>query len=180
MSTSALILVSGSFLALMAVVAGWLFRTASAPFLVKMIIPISLMVLACATPYQLPSILGWPVETTFASLPAQAELLAFHPYDDEKMVYLWLQPPASGPCGNEHYGECLQPRAYSVELTDDLKNTLRQVQKAKADGAPAMLAKKGKPRVKRPHQQYSDMDGGEGPYTLLPNAFALPKKDTPQ
>jgi hypothetical protein len=46
MSTASLILGAGAFLALLAVIAAWLFRTASAPLLIKIIIPISLMVLA--------------------------------------------------------------------------------------------------------------------------------------
>lgn len=163
MSTASLILVSGLFLALMAVVAAWLFKTASAPFFLKIVIPISLMVLACATPYQLPSILGWPVETAFASLPQQAELISFVPRDADKKVDLWLV--TDGP-----------PRAYEVTLTDGLKDTLRQAQKAQAAGQRTMLAKAGKPGVvKRPG--YMDIDGGQSPYTLLPNAFHLPSKD---
>ena len=167
MSTTALILVSGAFLALMAVVAAWLFRTANAPFFAKIIIPVSLMILACATPFKLPAILGWPVETTFAALPDKAELIAFLPYDDEKQVSLWLMPDGEP-----------QPRAYSVEMTDDLKDTLRKAQKAKADGGRTVLAKVAKAAgKKRPHQQYSDIDGGNSPYVLQDSAFSLPRKN---
>lgn len=165
MSTTWLILVSGSFLALMAVVGAWLFRTSSAPFIVKIIIPASLMILACVTPYQLPSILGWPVETTFASLPPQAELIGIVEHAEAKTVDLWLMPDGAP-----------QPRAYSVELTEELKKTLRQAQKARADGARAILAKVAKPSGKKRPPGYMYIDGGNAPYTLLPNAFQLPKK----
>ena len=167
MSTTALVLVSSAFLALMVVVAAWLFRTANAPFFAKIIIPTTLMILGCWAPFKLPAILGWPVETTFASLPQQAELIAFYPYEDEKKVSLWLMPDGEP-----------QPRAYSVEMTDDLKDTLRKAQKAKADGGRTVLAKVAKPAgKKRPHQPYGDIDGGNSPYVLQDSAFSLPRKN---
>ena len=39
-----------------------------------------------------------------------------------------------------------------------------------------MLAKVEKPGGKK-HPGYIDIDGGDAPYTLLPDAFQLPKKD---
>lgn len=166
MSTESLIYVSGAFLALMAVVAAWLFKSASAPFAFKIIIPISLMALACATPFQLPSILGWPVETTLASLPQQAELIGFVPHDDEKKVVLWLMREG-----------VKEPRAYEVEETDALKKTLASAKKAQAAGQRTELAKGGgKPRS----PAYMNLDGGEAPYELLPDALHLPSKGDAQ
>ena len=99
-----------------------------------------------------------------ADLPQQAELLAFLPYEDEKKVDLWLRE------GNN------QPRAYSIPLTDDLKDTLRKAKSKLAGGERAELAKKGKSGKPRP-PGYIDIDGGKAPYELLPDAFSLPKKD---
>jgi len=166
MSMTSIILIPGAYLALLAVIGAWLFRTSSAPLFAKIIIPASLMILGCWAPFELPAILGWPIETTFAALPDKAELIAFLPYDDEKQVSLWLMPDGAP-----------QPRAYSVEMTDDLKDTLRKAQKAKADGGRTVLAKVAKPAgKKRPHQQYSDIDGGNSPYVLQDGAFSLPPK----
>jgi hypothetical protein len=153
------------FYLLAAVVASALLRTASTPFAVKVIVPSCLVALACVTYVTLPEMFGFPVETSFSALPPHVELIAYVPHDDEKKVDLWLVREGSP-----------QPRSYSVELTDDLKDTLRKAQKAKADGSRVMLTK-GKPGKKRPHEQYSDIDGGESPYVLQENAFQLPSKD---
>jgi hypothetical protein len=165
---SSLTITISLFYLLVAIIASAMLRTSSAPFAVKIIVPSLVVALACFTYKTLPEMFGFPVETDFASLPRQAELIAFHPYDDEKKVDLWLA----------REGEP-QPRAYSVELTDDLKDTLRKAQKTKNDGGRAMLAKVAKPSgQKRP--SYTGIDGGNAPYTLLPNAFTLPKKDSAQ
>lgn len=155
----------GLFYLLMAVIALALFRTAAMSMLSKTTIMMLIVVTACSTFYTLPGAFGYPVETVFSALPQQAELISFHPYDDEKRVDLWLMPEGAP-----------QPRAYSVELTDELKNTLRQAQKAKADGARAMLAKAAKPSGKN-RPGYMGIDGGTAPYVLLPDSFSLPKKD---
>lgn len=153
---------------LVAIIAAALARTASASLMSKMFAMGLIVGLACYTWYTLPGAFGYPVETVFSALPQQAELIAFHPYEDDKKVDLWLMPEGAP-----------QPRAYSVELTDELKNTLRQAQKAKADGARAMLAKVAKPSGKQ-RPGYMGIDGGGAPYVLLPNAFSLPKKDGQQ
>lgn len=153
----------------MGVIASAVLITSSAHFAVKIIVPSLIVVLACVTYKKLPDILGFPVETTFAYLPQQAELISFVPSEDEKKVSLWLMPEGAP-----------QPRAYSVELTEDLKSTLRQAKKQKADGARTMLAKKAKPSGNKRPPGYMDIDGGNAPYVLLPNAFNLPKKDDVQ
>jgi hypothetical protein len=143
-------------------------RSSSAPVVIKVVAMSLIVALACITYETLPGLFGYPVETAFASLPEKAELIAFVPHDEDKKVSLWLMRDGAA-----------EPRAYSVELTDDLKDTLRKAQKAKADGGRAMLAK-GQPGPKRPHQQYSNVDGGDSPYILLPAAFQLPAKEAAQ
>lgn len=154
----------------MGAVASWLLRTSSAHLIIKTAVPSLIVILACATYFTLPDAFGYPVEVAFSSLPQQAELIAFLPHDRDKKVDIWLLKDGQS-----------QPRAYSVELTESLKNTLRQAQQAIAGGQRAMLAKKGKPGKGKEHgQDYIDVDGGNAPYTLLENAFALPKKDGEQ
>src|SRR6185503_17638218 len=126
-------------------------------------VPTLLVALACGTYRTLPDAFAYPVETDFASLPQQAELIAFVPHDDDKRVDIWLRTDAS------------EPRVYSVELTDSLKRTLREAQKAQAQGERTMLAKGGKPRGGRP--SLINIDGGNAPYEILPNAFQLPSKE---
>jgi hypothetical protein len=157
------------FCLLMSVIASAMLRTSSARFAVKMIVPAIVVGLVCVTSLELPSVFGYPVETAFASLPEKAELIAFVSHDEDKKVSLWLMRDGAA-----------EPRAYSVELTESLKKTLQQAQKAKGAGERTMLAKGGKPGNKRPHQQYSNIDGGDSPYILLPAAFQLPAKEAAQ
>lgn len=160
---TALLLFFGLFYLFGGLVASYVLRTANAPLFVKVAVPAALVALACVTWKTLPQLFGYPVETAFAALPQQAELIAFVPHEEEKTVDVWLI--ADG---------LRQPRAYSVPLTDDLKDTLKKAQKQAADGGRAVLRKKdkGKPN----HPAYTDKDGGEAPYELLPEAFSLPKK----
>ncbi len=162
---SSLTISLGLFYLLMAAIAWWVLRSATVHLAVKIIVPCLLLVLTIATYLTLPGAFGYPVGTTFSTLPQQAELIAFHPYDDEKMVDLWLLQEGAR-----------EPRAYSVPMTDDLKETLRKAKKAKADGGRTMLAKAPKAAGKK-RPAYMDIDGGESSYVLLPNAFQLPKKD---
>ena len=60
----------------MGVIASAVLITSSAHFAVKIIVPSLIVVLVCVTYEYLPDILGFPVETTFAHLPQQAELIA--------------------------------------------------------------------------------------------------------
>jgi len=160
---SSLTISIGLFYLLAAVAASALLRTSSARFAVKIAVPTLLVALACVTYRTLPDAFGYPVETAFASLPHDAELIAFVPHDEDKKVDLWLKADAS------------EPRVYSVELTDSLKRTLREAQEAQAQGRRTMLAKGGKPRGGRP--SLMNIDGGDAPYELLPNAFQLPSKE---
>ena len=160
---SSLTISIGLFYLIAAVAASALLRTSSARFAVKIAVPTLLVALACGTYRTLPDAFGYPVETAFASLPQQAELIAFVPYDEDKRVDIWLRTDAS------------EPRVYSVELTDGLKRTLREAQQAQAQGRRTMLAKGGKPRGGRP--SVINIDGGDAPYELLPDAFSLPSKE---
>lgn len=165
MTTSPLIITIGLFVLLAVVIMANLFKTSSASVLSKVAIPSLLLLLTCAAVDTLPSILGYPLETSLASLPQRAELIAFHPYDNEKQIDLWLMPDGAK-----------QPRAYSIPLTDELKKTLSEAKQKMANGERVELAKKGKAGKPRP-PGYIDIDGGSAPYELLPDAFNLPKKD---
>jgi hypothetical protein len=156
-------LMLGAFMLLMLVTAGYLFRTTAAPLWMKLAIPSLALLISWWTPTQVAALMGYPFATDFASLPQTAELVAFVPHDEEQRVDLWLREGSK------------DPRSYSIPLTDGLKATLQQAKAALAHG-PVAVGKKSKPGKKRPHQ-FGDIDGGNAPYTLLDNAFSLPKKD---
>ena len=144
-------------------VSAWVYRSSTAPIGAKLIVPACLVLLAVLTPFRVLTLMGYPMPASMRDMPQRAELLAFLPYDDDKRVDLWLRE------GNA------QPRAYDIELTDAMKKTLRQAQSEQEQGNQVMLAKKGK--VGTPRQGYIDIDGGDAPYELSPDAFALPSKD---
>lgn len=175
---SSLTITLGLFYLTTAAIASWVLRTSSASLVIKIIVPTLIVVLACSTYLALPTVFGYPVEMAFAALPQQAELISFVPHDETQTVDLWLQSPASGPCGSALYGDCPHPRAYEVILTEDLKKTLRQAQEAQGRGERTMLAKGVAGKSDR--QGYIGIDGGEAPYVLLKSAFALPAKGASQ
>lgn len=156
----------GLFYLLMAAIAWWVLRASSVHLAVKIVVPVAVLALVCATWFTIPEILGFPLDTAFTALPTQAELIGFVPHEDEKRVDVWLIAEGQK-----------QPRAYSIELTESLKDTLRKAQKAQAEGGRAVLAKGG--QKKRP-PGYTAIDGGSAPYELLPNAFNLPAKGAAQ
>lgn len=125
----------GAFLALIALIAliaGWLFRSSTAWLGWKLILPAAIVALALYTPYAISGLLGLPVPTTMASLPESAQLLAFVPHDEDKLVDVWL---LDGPI----------PRAYQVLLDKPLKKLLQEAQGEMAAGRPVFLRKKAKP-----------------------------------
>lgn len=169
----------GIFLAANVTIAAWLFRSSSAPFAAKIMLPTLVVVLACYTPWTINSMLGYPTETAEASLPDNAQLIAFVPHDAEKRVTLWLRT------GDD-------PRAYDTVLSGGLKRELRKAKDAMAQGRPAMLRRRGgEPGQGKGHsgqgegnghQQVGDPlgigDDGEGPYILDQSAMtALPPKE---
>ena len=156
----------GIFMVLMAAVSSWLFRSAPVHTLVKISYFVLLTCLACWVPFQLSSLLGYPVQTEVDSLPMRAEFIALVPHDDDHKVDLWLREDGRG-----------SPRAFTITLTDALKKTLRQAQREQAQDGRAMLVKAGK--EKRPYG-YIDIDGGKAPYELDLNAFSLPNKGPEQ
>jgi hypothetical protein len=176
---SAFSLCFGLTMALMAAIAGWLFRTSSAPLIAKLAIPALMTALACVTPLTVNRLLGLPVTIDFDALPQAAELVAFVPTDGERSVDLWLVD-CSDACAPP-------PRAYETVLNEGLKQTLREAQAAMEKGGRVMLRKRGKGGAK------GGQDGdakGSGPrgvtnimtddhpgYEIDPSAFGLPAKD---
>ena len=120
----------GALLACMAVVAAWLFRTASAPMAVKMVVPLSAVALACYTPFKVNALLGYPAAVTFRELPEKAELVAYIPQDEAGLVDLWLRLDPS-----------LPPRAFETRLTSGMKAALRAASTALMRGRPVALKK---------------------------------------
>jgi hypothetical protein len=96
----------GSMLLVAALIASWLFRSSAAPLIAKLTVPALIVALACAAPYQVNAMLGFPTTAPPATLPAQAELLAFVSHDDDERVDLWLRE-SNAP-----------PRAYEITLND--------------------------------------------------------------
>jgi hypothetical protein len=119
----------GLALVLQALVAAWLFRTARTWIGWKLVIPASLVVLACWTPYTAKAIMGLPVETAMAALPQEARLVAFFPHDQDGLVDIWL---ANGPV----------PRAYEITLDKATKSMLRAAAVDLAQGRPVFLRKR--------------------------------------
>lgn len=160
---SSFILLLGSFMLAAGLIAAWMFRGSTAPLWTKIIVPAVLTILACATPFEVRAIMGFPVDADLRSLPERAELLAFFAKDDDKLVDLWMK-----------HGDS-PPRAYEVVLDAKLKQTLREAQNKLGHGSRVMLKKKGVKGRERPGM--SDIDGGPAPYQLDDSAYALPNKD---
>lgn len=144
----------GSFLALMAVVSGWLFRTSSAPLWLKLAIPTLTVIVACVTPFSIAGLLGFPVPSTMAALPDHVKLIAFVTQDDERSVDLWLT----------HDG---RPRAYEVTLDQDLKKTLREAAAQMGQGKPVFLHKP----IKKGPSGNATQDGAKAGVTQIQDDY---------
>ena len=159
----------GLILTLTAVIAGWVFRSSTAPLLAKLLLPTTLVGLACAAPLEVNPMLGLPVSVSIKSLPDEAELLAFLPHDERHLVDLWLLA-GDGP-----------PRSYETTLDESLKKTLRKARDEMAQGRPAILRKRGaqqgmKQQVRSADQ--SDPRDDQTEYVLDESARSeLPPKD---
>ena len=149
---------AGLFLALMGLIAIWLFRESGAPFALKLAVPVLIIILACVTPDKVSALMGYPAFVQFSALPKQAELVAFVPNDEAKLVDLWLRVGANA------------PRAYEVVMTDGMKQTLRDAGEKLAHGE-RVGVRKG-----HPHTGVTDIETPEAPYTLSDDVFSLPRK----
>ncbi|HKN27740.1 MAG TPA: hypothetical protein VJY34_07590 [Roseiarcus sp.] len=127
---STFVLTYGFMLVTMAVMASWLFRSSSAPLWAKVGLPILIVALACVTPLEVNPMMGLPVTASPQALPERAQLIAFVPHDEAKLVDLWLRCD-EGP-----------PRSYETQLDERMKKTLRQAQQEMDSGRLAMLAKR--------------------------------------
>jgi hypothetical protein len=155
----------GSLLALMTLIAAWLFRTASAPLWAKVAVPSLAVALGCYAPFAVSGMMGFPVPVGFDELPDHAELVAFAPRDAEKRVDLWLRTSQA-------------PRAYEAALTEQMKKTLHQAAEEIGHGRPAVLTKLGKAsRNKSGGQDVLRVGGDEGMYVLNANSTGLPPKE---
>ena len=163
--TSSFALCLGIFLTISAAVSGLVFRLTPIPLAIRLAVPAVLVVLACWIWKEVPSILGYPVVTAYEALPQKAELIAFIPHENvtPKTVDLIL---------SENGGD---PRMYRTELTEGIKKMLKDAADEQRKGNRTEIGKK-KLAKKPAGQAYVDTDGGEAPYELLDNAFALPHK----
>ncbi len=127
---STFVLTFGLMLASMAVMAAWLFRSASAPIWAKVGLPVFIVALACVAPIEVNPMMGLPVSISVEALPDRAQLIAFLPHDEAKLVDLWLRCD-DGP-----------PRSYETRLDERMKKTLSQARQEMDNGRPAMLAKR--------------------------------------
>lgn len=127
---SAFVLTYGLILVSMAVMASWLFRSAGAPLWAKVGLPVLIVALACVTPLEVNPMMGLPVTASTEALPQRAQLIAFVPHDDAKLVDLWLRCDG-GP-----------PRSYETTLDERMMKTLREARQELDNGRPAMLAKR--------------------------------------
>lgn len=161
---SAFTLEFGVLLALMALIAAWLFRTSSAPLWMRLVIPAIMVALACYSPWRIAALLGYPASASLADLPQKAQLIAFVPHDDTGLVDLWLR---SGDV----------PRAYEVKLDDQLKKTLRAAAERMARGGQVILKKAplGKGGRKTAHDPNGL--GDDDTNYVLEDVQQLPAKD---
>ena len=146
-----------------ALIASWLFRSSGAPLGAKIVVPALIVALACATPYQVNAMLGFPILAPLAGLPTCAELIAFVALDNDARVDLWMRQ-GGGP-----------PRAYETTMNDKLKQTLLKA-RSKLDRGGRVMLVKTQPGTKRTgitQQRASD----EIDYQLDDSAFLLPQKD---
>ena len=51
----------GCLLLVIALIGSWVFRSSAAPLIAKIVVPTLLAALACTTPYQVNSMLGFPI-----------------------------------------------------------------------------------------------------------------------
>ena len=147
----------GLMLGLTAVIAGWVFRSSTAPLVYKVVLPTVLMGAACAAPFMISPMMGLPVSASLGSLPDKAELLAFLPHDETHLVDLWLLSD-QGP-----------PRSYETRLDEKMKKTLREAQNEMSRGRPAVLKKQaGKATGRRAQSSgdYSDLPDAQTEYVL--------------
>ena len=152
----------GCLLLVIALIGSWVFRSSAAPLIAKIVVPALLAALACTTPYQVNSMLGFPISAPPAALPTHAELIAFATLNDDRRVDLWLRQ-SDGP-----------PRAFETRLDDKLKRTLREAQIRLDHGGRAMLVK-ARMGAKQTGVRES---APEGPgYELDDSLFSLPPKD---
>ena len=106
---------------------------------------------------------GLPVTVSIQALPERAQLIAFLPHDEAKLVDLWLRCD-DGP-----------PRSYETTLDERMKKTLRQAREEMDSGRPAMLAKR-KPATGSANDLASAQDENE--YVLDDSVrSALPPKE---
>lgn len=152
----------GSMLLMLALIASWLFRSSGAPVVVKIVVPGVIVALACATPYQVNAMLGFPFSAPLTALPARAELVAFVAVDNDARVDLWLRQGGA------------PPRAYETMMNDKLKQILRHAQSKLGHGGRVMLVKT-QPGTKRTGVTEQRASGEPG-YQLDDSAFSLPQK----
>lgn len=158
---SAFSLSLGLFMLLVGTVAAWIFKTTNAPFPTKLIVPLGFAMMAIIAPPMAIDLMGHPFYVPFASLPKQAELIAFVPHDEDKSVDLLLRQGSK------------TPRLYEVTLDDAMKKTLREAGKKLALGERVGLTKRKGP--KRP-PGVADIETPEAPYQLDSDVFSLPSK----
>lgn len=152
---TAFVITFGALLCIVAVIAAWLFRSANASTVTKAGAALTVVALAVVAPWQVGAMLGFP---TNGVPPAQAELLAYLPHDDEGRVDLWLKVGG-------------QPRAYDVALDDKLKKTLREAQARMRDG--------GRVELRTPKHAHAGVQNEASPapiYEIADDAFSLPAK----
>lgn len=146
----------GAMLALIAVIAAWVFRSSTAPLALKLVLPILLVGIACAAPFEVNRMMGLPVSVSSAALPEKAELLGFLPHDEKRLVDLWLLS-GDGP-----------PRSYETRLDKGMKEMLRKAREEIAQGRPAMLTKQGAKAGDRQVRSgdYADLADDQAEYVL--------------
>jgi len=158
---STFVLTYGLMLSAMAVMASWLFRTAGAPLWAKVGLPLLVVAMACVTPLEVNPMMGLPVTASIKALPERAQLVAFVPHDEVKLVDLWLRCD-DGP-----------PRSYETTLDERMKKTLSEAREEMDKGRPAMLAK----RSSTEPSNFPD-DRNENEYVLDDSVrSALPPKE---
>lgn len=148
---SAFAILVGATAALIAAMAAWAFRTAGAPLWAKVILCIAPVVITFGAPAALNQSLGYPVSTTFDSLPACFDLVSFSPDDKNNRVAIWVI-------------EGVEPRAYDLPIDKRIVSGIKAFIMASQPGTSVHLCKddgSAEQRDSRYTQQGSNA-GGQG------------------
>jgi hypothetical protein len=153
----------GSFTVLCAILIGWMFKTSSAPILLKVFTPAILVGLSIYAPFQVSNILGSAREITYSDLPEEFTPISYLPIN-HTTVELWIKADDVG------------TRLYRLQLTPALKKIIRESEEKREAGIHVKIRKNGAKLDDKNAGKYDSGGGIEG-YELKDITEKLPPKE---